>query len=88
MIGDKGYDSDALAEAFEGQGMTVCIPPRSNRRNPREYDKQVYRMRHLVENLFLRLKAWRGIATRYAKRKASFLFVAPSFGLKSRDYTL
>ena len=75
VIGDKGYDSDALAELFERQGMKVCIPPRSNRKNPREMDTHLYRVRHLVENAFLRLKEWRGIATRYAKRQASFLSV-------------
>ncbi|MCL2021484.1 MAG: IS5/IS1182 family transposase, partial [Betaproteobacteria bacterium] len=37
------------------------------------YDKHLYRVRHLVENAFLQLKAWRGIATRYAKKTASFL---------------
>ncbi|MBN8708138.1 MAG: transposase, partial [Verrucomicrobia bacterium] len=29
--------------------------------------------RHLVENTFLHLKRWRGIATRYTKNAASFL---------------
>ncbi|MCL2020950.1 MAG: IS5/IS1182 family transposase, partial [Betaproteobacteria bacterium] len=29
--------------------------------------------RHLVENAFQQLKAWRGIVTRYAKNTASFL---------------
>ena len=73
VIGDMGYDLDALAELFERQGMKVCIPPRSNRKNPRGIDTHLYRVRHLVENAFLRLKEWRGIATRYAKRQTSFL---------------
>lgn len=33
----------------------------------------LYKLRHLVENAFLHLKRWRGIATRYAKNTASFL---------------
>lgn len=49
------------------------IPPRRNRKQPRDYDKALYRHRHLVENAFLHLKRWRGIATRYAKNTASFL---------------
>jgi transposase len=73
VIGDKGYDSDELVAAFESQGMGVCIPPRRNRRNPRPFDKYLYKVRHLVEVAFLRLKEWRGIATRYAKRQSSFL---------------
>ncbi|MDR0249755.1 MAG: IS5/IS1182 family transposase, partial [Burkholderiales bacterium] len=49
------------------------IPPKKNRKEQREYDRYLYRLRHLVENAFLHLKAWRGIATRYAKNTASFL---------------
>ena len=37
------------------------------------YDKDIYKLRHLVENAFLHLKKWRGIATRYAKNVASFV---------------
>lgn len=53
--------------------MEVVIPPKKNRVEQRVYDKAIYRLRHLVENAFLHLKRWRGIATRYAKNMASFL---------------
>jgi len=72
-LADKGYDSNALVEQTQEQGMQVVIPPRKNRKEPRSYDKHLYRYRHLVENAFLHLKRWRGIATRYAKNAASFL---------------
>jgi transposase len=49
------------------------IPPTKNRLLQRPYDKDLYKLRHLVENAVLHLKRWRGIATRYAKRAASFL---------------
>ena len=39
----------------------------------RAYDKHLYKLRHLVENAFLHLKRWRGIATRYAKNLKSFV---------------
>jgi transposase len=73
LLADKGYDSDALVAKAEINGMKAVIPPRRNRKQPREYDKELYRLRHLVENAFLHLKRWRGIATRYAKNTASFL---------------
>jgi transposase len=73
LIADKGYDSDAIVEQAQRQGMKSQIPPRKNRNAPREYDQHLYRLRHLVENAFLYLKQWRGIATRYAKNLASFL---------------
>lgn len=73
LIADKGYDSDAIVAQAKGQGMAAVIPPRKNRTTQRPYDEDLYKLRHLVENAFLHLKRWRGIATRYAKHAASFL---------------
>ena len=73
LIADKGYDSDAIVEQAQRQGMEAVIPPRKNRKVLREYDSHLYRLRHLVEHAFLPLKRWRGIATRYAKNTASYL---------------
>ena len=73
LLADKGYDSDALVEKVEKNGMTAVIPPRKNRKKQRDYDKYLYKLRHLVENAFQVLKEWRGVATRYAKNTASFL---------------
>ena len=73
LLADKGYDTNAIIEQAESQSMQVVIPPKYNRKVQREYDKDLYRLRHLVENAFLHLKGWRGIATRYAKNTASFL---------------
>ena len=53
--------------------MEIVIPPKKNRVQQRDYDKDLYKLRHLVENAFLMLKQWRGIATRYAKNLDSFL---------------
>ena len=63
----------SLINLAKSMGMEIVIPPKRNRREPREYDKELYKLRHLVENAFLVLKRWRGIATRYAKNSASFL---------------
>ncbi len=57
----------------KNRGAQAVIPPRKNRKQPREYDKALYKLRHLVENAFLHLKRWRGIATRYAKNLSSFV---------------
>lgn len=75
LLADKGYDSNAILEQAILQGMIPVIPPKKNRVDQREYDKEMYKWRHLVENAFLHLKRWRGIATRYAKNTASFLAV-------------
>jgi transposase len=73
LLADRGYDSDAIVAQATAQGMQAQIPPRRNRKVQRDDDKYLYRLRHLVENAFLHLKRWRGIATRYAKNTASFV---------------
>ena len=73
LFADRGYDTNASIEAAINAGMKVVIPPKKNRKEQREYDEYLYKLRHLVENAFLLLKRWRGIATRYAKNTASFL---------------
>ena len=54
-------------------GKTAVIPPKANRRDPRCYDKELYKARHLIENFFAKLKQYRAIATRYDKRAVHFL---------------
>jgi transposase len=73
LLADKAYDTDEIIQKVENLGAKVVIPPKRNRKIQREYDKDIYKLRHLVENAFLHLKRWRGIATRYAKNSASFL---------------
>ena len=73
LLADKAYDTNDIIDTATRQGMQVIIPPKKNRAEQREYDKELYKLRHLVENAFLHLKQWRGIATRYAKNAAAFL---------------
>jgi transposase len=73
LLADRGYDTNQIIAYAAGVGMNIVIPAKRNRKRQREYDRYLYRLRHLVENAFLHLKRWRGIATRYAKNTASFL---------------
>ena len=73
LLGDKGYDSNWLRAALIERGITPCIPPRSNRKVQIEYDKQLYRQRHKIENVFGRIKDWRRVATRYDRCAHTFM---------------
>jgi len=73
LLADRSYDSNEIIEKAMSQNMNIVIPPKKNRKEQREYDKHLYCLRHLVENAFLHLKRWRGIATRYAKNTSSFV---------------
>jgi len=72
LLADKGFDSNEIIDFATRQGMTPVIPPRKNRKDKRDYDKHLYKLRHLVENAFLKLKRFRGVATRYAKTTSAF----------------
>jgi transposase len=74
LIADKAFDADErVIEPLTAAGKQVVIPPKSNRKRPRAYDRHLYKARHLIENFFARLKQYRAIATRYDKTARNFL---------------
>ena len=73
LFADRGYDTNEILEYARSMGIEVVIPPKKNRIVQREYDAFLYKYRHLVENAFLQLKRWRGVATRYAKTLSAFV---------------
>jgi transposase len=73
LLADRAYDTDAILAQAAQQAINPVIPPKKNRKVQRAYDKDIYKLRHPVENAFLHLKQWRGIATRYTKNANSFL---------------
>ena len=73
VIADKGYDADWLIEQIKATGAEAVIPPRRNRTEQREYDRNLYADRNKIERLFNRLKHYRRVATRYEKTARSYL---------------
>ena len=73
LLADRGYDTDEIVAYALYANMEPVIPPKRNRIEQREYDRDRYKMRHLAENAFLALKRWRGIAARYAKTLDAFI---------------
>lgn len=73
ILADKAYDCDEFRDLLKQLGLTACIPPRENRKNPATFHKGHYKRRHKVENAFQRLKELRAIATRYEKKAARFI---------------
>ena len=49
------------------------MPAKSNSIDQRDYDRHLYKARHLIENFFAKLKQYRAIATRYDKLAQNFL---------------
>ena len=81
VLADKGYDSQKIVDTVEKSGAKAVIPPRSCVKSPRETDFAMYAERYRIECFFSRLKHYRGVATRYAKRArnfASLIYLAAS----------
>ena len=73
MLGDKGYDADAILKDLEASNIAPVIPPKRNRTVQPIIDGYIYALRNLVERCFSKLKHCRRLATRYDKTADSFL---------------
>lgn len=82
VIADKGYDADAFLATIANQAAEAVIPARKSRLVQRDYDKHLYKERHLVECFINKIKWFRRIFTRYDKlacRYTAFLHLAATF---------
>ena len=72
MLGDKGYDSEAVRNDIEEHGGEAAIPSTATRKIQRAVDKALYALRNRIERIFNRAKNSRRVATRYDKLIESF----------------
>ncbi len=72
LIGDKAFDNNWLRANLNERGATAVIPSKADRAGRIPHDAEMYKRRHLIENFFCSLKAFRRIATRYEKTDACF----------------
>lgn len=70
---DRAYEDNETRELAVKQGFVPVIPSKRNRKNPWEYDKELYKRRNEVERYFLRIKRFRRVFTRYDKLDALYL---------------
>lgn len=74
FLEDKAYDAqERVLDLLQKAGAKTVISPKSNRKEQREYDKDMYQARRLIENFFAKLTQYRAIATRYDNRSCAFL---------------
>ena len=73
VIADRAYDSDDLLRRIAEQEAEAVIPPRKNRKEQRDYDKHLYKKRHLVECFFNKIKHYRRLFSRFEKLDKRYL---------------
>jgi transposase len=72
MLMDRAYEGDGTRAKVADKGFIPVVPPKANRKEPWEYDKERYKRRNEIERYFLRLKRFRRIFTRYDKLDSVF----------------
>jgi len=79
LLMDRAYEDDKTRLCAWSLRFNPVVPPKKNRLRPWEYDKELYKKRNEIERFFRRLKAFRGIFTRYDKLDrmfTAFIFLA------------
>ena len=76
LIGDKGYDSNAVRRQIEDAGSVPNIPPKSNRKWKNCFSPYLHRDRNAIEHMFGRIMDFRRIATRYDRLATNYLAAA------------
>lgn len=82
MLGDRGYDSDAIRDDVRARGGRPEIPTKKNRRVQHSVDRILYATRNKIERFFNRMKNSRRVATRYDHTASSFLGFAQLVTIK------
>ena len=70
---DRTFEGGKTRRIARDRGMTPVAPSRANRKNKWDHDRELYKLRNEVEQLFRRLKGCRRIYTRFDKLDAMFL---------------
>ena len=73
LLMDKAYEDNLTRQLVLDLGMVPVVPPKSNRIEPWEYDRALYKKRNEIERLFRRLKGFRRIFSRFEKLDVIFL---------------
>jgi len=82
LIGDRGYDTDEICDGLEEHEAEAIIPSKRNRKVPIPHDRQAYKARHRIENLFGRIKDFTRITLRKDKTSRSYAaFASLAFAL-------
>ena len=72
LVMDRAYEGDETRQLALDLGFEPVVPPKSNRLNPWQYNRQIYKRRNEIERLFRRLKGFRRIFSRFEKLDIMF----------------
>ena len=72
LIADKAFDANWIIDDLNARGAKVVVSQMPRRKLPIDIDRDIYKWRHLIENLFCKLKEFKRLAMRSEKLDQSF----------------
>jgi len=84
LLMDRAYEDYKTQYTASMLGFSPVVPPKSNRKEPWEYDKELYKMRNEIERLFRLIQGFRRVFCRFDKLdevyigfiQIAFIFIA------------
>ena len=73
LLMGRAYEDEATLQAALDSGFISVVPLKRNRKEPWDYDKELYKRRNEIERYFRRMKRFRKVFTRYDKLNIVFL---------------
>ena len=73
LLMDRAYEGNETRQLALDLGFIPVVPPKSNRIESWEYDREMYKRRNEIERLFRRLKGFRRIFSRFEKLDVMFM---------------
>ena len=67
LIMDRGYEDDYTRFTAQMLKFDPIVPPKSNRKEPWAYDKELYKLRNEIERLFRLIQGCRRVFCRFDK---------------------
>ena len=67
LLMDRAYEDDLTRYTAQQLYFTAVVPPKKNRKEPWEYDKELYKQRNEIERLFRLIQGFRRVFCRFDK---------------------
>jgi len=67
LLMDRAYEDDLTRYIAQTLNFIPVVPPKSNRLEPWDYDKELYKQRNEVERLFRLIQGFRRVFCRFEK---------------------
>jgi len=81
VIADKAYGSREVREHIKSLNSIDVIPSKTNSLSPIDYDKHIYKERHVIECFFSKIKYYRRVFSRFDKSARNYTAFLPFVGL-------